>query len=271
MLKAGPDPKFVSYCLGRALDHDNDAAVHLFLKHGADPNNVSPWGEGGTHLHKAVSQPRSEETVRALLQRGADPNFADQRGKTPYTLAVGRGHAKLACLLEEFGADKQSPTNEDRLIGALARGERVPNDGDPAPDANVLCLDARRGDVDAVTRLLAAGVDPSAKVPVPPLHSAGYAGQFAAARLLVERGADLTQLNDFGGTPLGATAYGSLDCCDPQGGPGTLLPEEIKGDYAAIVQLLIEHGSPLPKECWGSEAVQEVLRRHGVPDGNDSD
>jgi len=45
------------------------------------------------------------------------------------------------------------------------------------------------------------------------------------------------------------------------------LPEEIDhGDYPAIVALLIAAGSPLPRQVRGSEAVQDVLRRAGVPD-----
>jgi len=45
------------------------------------------------------------------------------------------------------------------------------------------------------------------------------------------------------------------------------LAEEIThGDYAAIVELLIAAGARLPSRVSGSEAVQEALRRAGVPD-----
>jgi hypothetical protein len=45
------------------------------------------------------------------------------------------------------------------------------------------------------------------------------------------------------------------------------LPEEIThGDYPAVADLLIAAGARLPARDAGSEAVQDVLRRAGVPD-----
>jgi hypothetical protein len=45
------------------------------------------------------------------------------------------------------------------------------------------------------------------------------------------------------------------------------LPEEIPdGDYPRLVELLIASGARRRKRLYGSEAVQEVQRRHGVPD-----
>jgi ankyrin repeat protein len=266
LLAARPDPAEVTHCLGRMLDFDNERGALLFLEHGADPNHKSPWAKGRTHLHKAIIDQRSGMTLRAMLERGADPNVADNAGKTPYAYAIRHGYAEAARLLEEFGASPTSASDEDRLVGALVRGERAHSHGDPAPDAEQLCLAARKGDLATIQRLLAAGADASAPVGVPPLHSAGYAGQLEAARVLVDAGASLTQENEYGGTPLGTTIYGSLDCCDPEGGPGTLLREEIPGQHTAIVELLIERGSPLPQRVWGSEAIQAVLRHHGVPE-----
>ena len=54
---------------------------------------------------------------------------------------------------------------------------------------------------------------------------------------------------------------------DPEGGPGTKLREEIgPRQYAEIVDLLLEQGAKPPAHVGGSDAVQEVLRRRGVPD-----
>ena len=102
----------------------------------------------------------------------------------------------------------------------------------------------------------------------PPLHYACYAGQIEAVQLLVERGANLTRKNTHGGDALGVAIFGSSDCCEPQGGPGMILPEEIThGDYPGIVAFLVERGAPLPESIsGGSDGVQEVLRRLGVPE-----
>ena len=46
------------------------------------------------------------------------------------------------------------------------------------------------------------------------------------------------------------------------------LPEEIThGDYGVIAHMLIAAGARLPSHVGGSDAVQDVLRRAGVPDG----
>jgi hypothetical protein len=84
----------------------------------------------------------------------------------------------------------------------------------------------------------------------------------------VEGGADIHQINRYGGDALDTAIHGSLNCHDVFGGIGMKLPEEIDhGDYPAIVELLIAAGARLPRQVTGSEAVQDVLRRAGVPDG----
>jgi ankyrin repeat protein len=263
LLEAGCDPKEVSYCLSRALDFDNEAAALLFLEHGADAKLNVRHHAGRTHLHKAVVNRRNEATVRALLERGADPNRPDADGMTPYRFAVGLGHPEQAAVLEEFGADPSQVTDQDRAQGAFEPGS--------GPSAGYMAIVARRGDLDQVKRMLDAGTDVNGNPSMPPLHSACYAGNLEAARLLVDAGADLTHRNSHGGDALGVAIYGSLDCCHAEGGPGMLLPEEIDhGDYPGLVDYLIEAGSPLPDRIsGGSDAVQDVLRRHGVPDIED--
>jgi hypothetical protein len=55
----------------------------------------------------------------------------------------------------------------------------------------------------------------------------------------------------------------------PDGGPGSLTLDEIThGDYGAIVELLLAAGAQPPKHATGSEAVREVLRRHGALDAD---
>lgn len=255
LLEHEPMPTSVSYCLGRALDFDNEEAALLYLEHGADPSHVVPWDRHRSKLHKAVLHWRSLRVIRAILDRGADPNLADDTGLSPYRYAVRRGETAIVALLEEYGADPASVTAEDR---------------NAPPDAERVFRMARQGNVAELTRLLDAGADVNAITDVPPLHAACYSGHLGAARLLVERGASLTSVNAYGGTPLGACIYGSADCLDDQGGPGARTPDEVPPrDYAELTAWLIEQGSPLPQAIWGgSEAVQEVLRRHGVPDGD---
>ncbi len=251
LLEAQPDAASVTYCLGRALDFDNEPAALLYLEHGADPRHVVPWLQQRSHLHKAVLNRRSATVVRAMLERGADPNLADATGTSAYQYALRQGSTELALLLQAFGAR----VTESETAPTLA-------------DAELLALAARRNDAHAVARFIQAGVNVNAPLDLPPLHAACYAGHLAAARSLIEAGADIAQKSGYGGTPLGTCIYGSANCCDAEGGPGTLLPEEIPArDYAQLAAWLIELGAELPRTMQGgSEAVQEELRRHGVPD-----
>ena len=62
--------------------------------------------------------------------------------------------------------------------------------------------------------------------------------------------------------------HGSLNCHDIFGGIAMKLPEEItRGDYGVIAHMLIAAGARLPSHVGGSDAVQDVLRRAGGPDG----
>jgi hypothetical protein len=84
--------------------------------------------------------------------------------------------------------------------------------------------------------------------------------------VLVEHGASLVQTNRYGGTALGTTIHGSVNCQDVEGGPSMKLPEEIThGDYPGIVEFFIRAGARLPEKIsGGSESVRAVLRRHGA-------
>jgi len=251
-----PHPARISYCLARMLDFENPIGVDLYLRHGADPNFRIPWLRDRTHLHRAVGYGRSAPIVRRLLEAGGDPNVTDARGMTPLRTAVRLGRDDVAALLRAAGAD----------VAAL-----MPEDvAEPAADPDVLCDAAYHNAVEAMRRLLEAGADPSAlggHDETPPLHWACWRGRVEAARLLIERGADIHAVNRYGSDALGTTMHGSVSCHDPLGGMTMKLAEEIThGDYAAIAELLIAAGARLPSRIGGSEAVQEVLRRAGVPD-----
>jgi hypothetical protein len=58
-----------------------------------------------------------------------------------------------------------------------------------------------------------------------------------------------------------------VNCHNVVGGMTMKLPEEMThGDYPAVAEVLIAAGAGLPERVRGSEAVQDVLRRAGVPD-----
>ena len=71
-------------------------------------------------------------------------------------------------------------------------------------------------------------------------------------KLLLSRGASVTVRNVYGGTPIQACAWGSLNFRDD------------RGDYGATADALLAAGSTVPETATGSDAVAEVLRRHGA-------
>jgi len=48
--------------------------------------------------------PRHTDTLKALVEAGANLNLADRNGQSPLTLARRRGYAEMAKLLERAGA-----------------------------------------------------------------------------------------------------------------------------------------------------------------------
>ncbi len=254
--RGNPPIEQVRYCLGRATDFEYPTHIALFLAAGADPNHRINWEGLRTQLHKAVYLGRSVQIIKMLIDSGGDVNAVDEHGISVMRSAVRYGNSEVVNLLRSHGADDQSITDADA------------KQGDPI----TLCIAAARNDVATIDRLLdaRAGVDrPPAPDQTPPLHWAAWRGRFDAVRRLVERGADIHWVNSYGSNALGTAIHGSANCFDTEGGPGMRLHEEaIAGDYPRIVEYLISCGAKLPDRIHGgNEAVQEILRRHGVLDG----
>lgn len=269
LLAAKPYPPCVSYCLGRMLDFDNEAGAILFLKHGADPNVRIPWHANRSHLHKAAIHGRSTRTIEAMLRAGADPNAPDDLGMSAYRYAFRYGHTQLARRMEASGADPRMLTDEDRWSADLVRSGRTAGTAKHArfrPDPELVELAIKRGPLELLQAVLAAGADLTVGSEAPPLHLAAYFGRADAVALLLAAGADVQARNPYGGTALGSAEFGSEYCVDPEGGVGNRLPEEIQhGDYPRVAELLIDAGVARPPHVHGgSEAFQNVLRARGV-------
>jgi hypothetical protein len=48
--------------------------------------------------------PRHTETLRVLVEAGANVNLADRTGETPLVLARARGYGAMVVLLQDAGA-----------------------------------------------------------------------------------------------------------------------------------------------------------------------
>lgn len=136
-----PDFKPPTPMLGAALKNDNDAMTAL-LKAGVNPNEARFFGF--TPLHIAVVH-ANNAMVRNLLAHGADLAAVDGNGNTPLMWAVGSEIPNPA-LVEELLKQGADPSVKNKL------GETALN------------WAARRGDMNAIARLKAAGASDAAAI-----------------------------------------------------------------------------------------------------------
>ena len=119
--------------LKEAVKNRDYETMRALLEQGADVN--APEGDGATTLHWAVRWDDGE-AADLLLRGGADVNAANEYGVTPLS---------LACI-------NRSPTMVERLLAAGADPNAATSMGETA-----LMTCARTGSVDAVTALLDRG------------------------------------------------------------------------------------------------------------------
>jgi hypothetical protein len=121
LLERGADPNLPSAAdlpLTIAARQSDKALVELLLSKGARINAVD--GNGRTALLWMASGSNLDtnglETVSLLHDRGADPNLADQSGRTPLHHSVARGSTNLLALLVQRGADVSARDKQGRTL-----------------------------------------------------------------------------------------------------------------------------------------------------------
>uniref|UniRef100_K4A3D9 Potassium channel n=1 Tax=Setaria italica TaxID=4555 RepID=K4A3D9_SETIT len=91
-----------------AVEAGDAALVEDVARHGVDVAAAACWDDGATALHRAVLQGNAG-MVRALLERGADPDREDGAGRTPRDVADELGHRDVQELL---GGSRQESAPE---------------------------------------------------------------------------------------------------------------------------------------------------------------
>ncbi len=90
----------------------------------AELSAAEQYGHGHTSLMQAALD-GDTESVRELINQGADINRRDDSGRTALMFAVVNRHYETMKLLLEHGADVQAKSNEGgtALMGAAMAGE----------------------------------------------------------------------------------------------------------------------------------------------------
>ena len=114
--------------LGYAIFFRHPALARALIERGADVNAVAENAQRVAPVHAAASV-GDVETMRLLLDRGADPNARQHNSFVPLHAAAGNGDLDMARLLVARGADRHARTDDGKDAAAIAaergRGEFV--------------------------------------------------------------------------------------------------------------------------------------------------
>jgi ankyrin repeat protein len=232
--------------------------VRLLVQKGA---NVNVRSEGGKMpLLLAAYYSRSAETVKFLLENGADLRATDNRGAGVLLFAVEGGDLDTIRLLLDKGVDVNA-----RTTGAFSEirfGNLGPPPGfEPEKGVTALMVAAYSNDAEAARLLLDRGADVNAKSSdgVTALLAGADRGDGALIKTLVEKGADVNLVDPMGRTPLILMA-----ACDYTE-PGTI---RLLLDKGAGVDVKGKDG--LSALAWarqrGDSPVVKILRDAGAKD-----
>ncbi|HEX3867280.1 MAG TPA: ankyrin repeat domain-containing protein, partial [Gemmatimonadaceae bacterium] len=182
------------------------------------------YGPGAHYLLHVAVDHNDLEAAEWMLSHGANANVPVcshpkfRPAQSLYETAVRSGHDEMAALLERYGAIKRtvSLTGAEEFSNAAFRLNRTETARLSAEHPEYLQSTAaifeasRRDRADVVGLLLDLGVSPNIadETGQRPLHVAAHENSLNAARVLVERGADIDPVDGkWGNTPLGAANY----------------------------------------------------------------
>lgn len=114
---------YASALLGAAVNHNYDIKckiIKLLLEKGV-PINACCIVSGQTSLYQAAYDRNNAETIRLLLDYGANSNKAENDGNTPLMIAAQYGSVKMVQDLLNGGADSSAENRQGERARDIAR------------------------------------------------------------------------------------------------------------------------------------------------------
>jgi hypothetical protein len=210
--------------------HDTEG-IRLMLEYGADPNDMTRWGNSA--LHHALRRDNRLANIALMLDHGGDPVSRNlHNGKSALSIAARRGRGDVLRFLAERGFDLKLEGVE-RLIAACAKADDAEigaiAEAEPQLVADLLREGgtllsefAGNGNTEGVRRLLDLGVEPGAlhregdgywdlARDSTALHNAAWRASPATVKLLIERGAPVNARDGKGRTALALAVKACVD------------------------------------------------------------
>ena len=240
-----------------AQDHDGTTALHWAVRDddvalvaklvaaGADVNAANRYGITPLGL---AAQNGSLRTVELLLAGGADPNLAEPEGETPLMTAARTGNPAVIRALVARGANvnaREGWLGQTALMLAVAEGHAEAADALIAAGADVNARSALTKLPDLEWDVIGMSTTVFPRGSWTPLMFAAQRGAVSAARVLIDRGAD-------------------VDLQDPDG--TTALVLAIINAHYDVAALLLERGSnPNIADTSGMAALYAAVDMSTLP------